>query len=67
MMEVSILKQKGIKKFKGTGKDDPCLKVKEDLLDEVTIAAINEGRELMKDKGASGYKEMTELKEALDI
>ncbi len=41
--------------------------VKIDVPNEVTAAAINEGRALMQEKNARGYKNMTDLRAALDV
>jgi len=41
--------------------------LKLDVPNEVTAAAIKEGRELAYDKSAKGYISMEELKAALDI
>ena len=41
--------------------------VKLDIPNEVTAAAIDEGRAMMKDKSAPGYKSIDELRAALDV
>ena len=41
--------------------------VKMDVPNEVTAAAINEGRAMMNDKNAHGYKNMKDLRAALDV
>ena len=41
--------------------------VKLDTPNETTAAAIKEGRELMRDKNATGYTNMDDLRAALDV
>lgn len=41
--------------------------VKIDVPNEVTAAAINEGRTLLQDKNAHGYQNMADLRAALDV
>lgn len=41
--------------------------VKLDIPNETTAAAIREGRDIIKDSKAHGYKNMDDLKAALDI
>lgn len=41
--------------------------IKVDTPNEVTAAAIAEGRQIMRDKSAKGYRDMDELKAALDV
>ncbi len=41
--------------------------VKLDIPNDVTAAAIDEGRAMMKDKNARGYKSIDDLRAALDI
>ena len=41
--------------------------VKLDIPNETTAAAIEEGRALMRDKNAKGYKNMDDLRTALEV
>ena len=41
--------------------------VKLDIPNETTAAAIEEGRALMRDKNAKGYRTMEELRAALEV
>ena len=41
--------------------------VKLDIPNEITAAAIEEGRELLHDKNANGYKSIDELRAALEV
>ena len=41
--------------------------VKIDIPNEVTAAAIREGRDILKDGGAHGYKNMDDLRAALGV
>ena len=41
--------------------------VKLDIPNEITAAAIEEGRELLHDKNAKGYKSIDELRAALEV
>jgi len=41
--------------------------VKVDIPNETTAAAINEGKALVQDKNAHGYKDMNELRAALNV
>ena len=41
--------------------------LKLDMPNEITIAAIEEGRKLAKDKSVKGYSSIDELKESLEI
>ena len=40
--------------------------VKLDIPNEITAAAIREGRQVMKDKNVNGYKNMDDLRTALE-
>ena len=41
--------------------------VKLDVPNETTAAAIREGRAILKDKNAKGYKNISDLRTALDV
>ena len=41
--------------------------LKLDMPNEITVAAIEEGRKLAKDKSVKGYSSIDELKESLEI
>ena len=41
--------------------------LKLDMPNEITVAAIEEGRKLAKDKSVKGYSNIDELKESLEI